>query len=499
MAAYDPDCLFKDDFASFRGVERFKKNVSNLGALLSDVDLQITKWDVAESSLEAHWRFSGILNLPWKPRLAAAGSTTHVIDTDRGLVVEHIEKWKSEPQDVIARLLKPAAKTPSTPWEVFMSSLSSGNYKVAWAMVKYIYKGSLPSTTQQTLLQQLGDLEATFNSSQLLLGLQRLPHSALLGLLQDERTAAASENTVLAAVQSWLSHQPAAAVDVVQQQRLAAAIRIPLLEPTYLTTVLPRIPWLLDILGPQGLSMAAGAARGLFDPHAEPCLSNSRACGALAADWLKGPRQLPASCTSNDGPQVIINWSLPLEEIQKAFEEASRLAIEASPCLALEPGVSVAAFTGSLAVLLNADVATDDLVGEDGAEGGGASVLCSSGSACSDGGSTEDAGDEAADLAAGGCGQLAGSSVARKKHGVAAAARPFQGDDTQSACEASDGSWQAFQLPQGSWVKSSKCDTGFRNFFGVSLAQGQWSEAAWSRYLQPEGVLQLRGRVWNVR
>jgi len=36
------------------------------------------------------------------------------------------------------------------------------------------------------LQQQLGDLEATFNSSQLLLGLQRLPHSALLGLLQDD-------------------------------------------------------------------------------------------------------------------------------------------------------------------------------------------------------------------------------------------------------------------------------------------------------------------------
>lgn len=45
------------------------------------------------------------------------------------------------------------------------------------------------------LQRQLGDLEATFNSSQLLHGLQRLPHSALLGLLQDERTSAASENT----------------------------------------------------------------------------------------------------------------------------------------------------------------------------------------------------------------------------------------------------------------------------------------------------------------
>jgi hypothetical protein len=58
-----------------------------------------------------------------------------VIDTDRAVVVEHIEKWKSEPKDVIARLLKPAAKTPTTPWEVFMSSLSNGNYKVAWYVV----------------------------------------------------------------------------------------------------------------------------------------------------------------------------------------------------------------------------------------------------------------------------------------------------------------------------------------------------------------------------
>jgi Cys-tRNA synthase (O-phospho-L-seryl-tRNA:Cys-tRNA synthase) len=29
-----------------------------------------------------------------------AGSTTHIIDTSRGLVVEHIERWKSEPGEV---------------------------------------------------------------------------------------------------------------------------------------------------------------------------------------------------------------------------------------------------------------------------------------------------------------------------------------------------------------------------------------------------------------
>lgn len=34
MASYEPDCEFSDPFVSFRGVERFKSNVSNLGAYL---------------------------------------------------------------------------------------------------------------------------------------------------------------------------------------------------------------------------------------------------------------------------------------------------------------------------------------------------------------------------------------------------------------------------------------------------------------------------------
>ena len=34
MAAYEDDCLFADPFAGFNGVERFQKNVSNLGGLM---------------------------------------------------------------------------------------------------------------------------------------------------------------------------------------------------------------------------------------------------------------------------------------------------------------------------------------------------------------------------------------------------------------------------------------------------------------------------------
>lgn len=121
---------------------------------------------------------------------------------------------------------------------------------------------------------------------------------------------------MLAAVQSWLAAQPPGSVGAPQRQQLAAAVRLPLLEPTYLATVLPRMQWLLEILGPAGLAAAAGAARGMFDLHAEPCLSNPRACG-VPEGWLRGPRPLPASCCGGEerGPGISIEWALPLAQV----------------------------------------------------------------------------------------------------------------------------------------------------------------------------------------
>lgn len=112
LDAYAPDCRFADPFASFRGVERFKKNVSNLGAMLSDVNIEILTWEEQENSLRTSWRFSGIVNLPWKPLLAAAGSTVHVFDPDTGYVVEHLENWDTEPIRVLRSLLRPSSKLP---------------------------------------------------------------------------------------------------------------------------------------------------------------------------------------------------------------------------------------------------------------------------------------------------------------------------------------------------------------------------------------------------
>ncbi len=68
-------------------------------------------WKEGDSTLDTRWRFSCLLGgLPWQPRLAAAGSTRHVLDLTRGCVVEHVEAWDVEPAKVVAQLFVPAAK-----------------------------------------------------------------------------------------------------------------------------------------------------------------------------------------------------------------------------------------------------------------------------------------------------------------------------------------------------------------------------------------------------
>ncbi|KXZ49450.1 hypothetical protein GPECTOR_21g676 [Gonium pectorale] len=133
MEAYAPDCVFADPFVSFSGTDRFKRNVANLGGLMSDIRIEVYEWVEGPASLETRWRFSALLDLPWRPRLAAAGGTTHVMDLERGCVVRHDERWDVEPGKVVAQLIKPAIKgPPSNAWETFMLALSAGDTKGMW-------------------------------------------------------------------------------------------------------------------------------------------------------------------------------------------------------------------------------------------------------------------------------------------------------------------------------------------------------------------------------
>ena len=62
--------------------------------------------DESKREVRTRWRFSCILDLPWKPLLAAAGGTVHVFDGNLRCC-KHIESWDVDPGKVVSQLLRP--------------------------------------------------------------------------------------------------------------------------------------------------------------------------------------------------------------------------------------------------------------------------------------------------------------------------------------------------------------------------------------------------------
>eukprot|EP00897_Mesotaenium_endlicherianum_P009765 jgi/Mesen1/8817/ME000053S08226 len=110
MGLYEVDCEFADPFVSFKGRQRFKQNVSNLGSFMEEVSLKILDWQVYEDKVLTKWRFSCVLGLPWRPILAASGGTEHYFSKDSGKIYKHVENWDISPVDGLKQLVKPNPK-----------------------------------------------------------------------------------------------------------------------------------------------------------------------------------------------------------------------------------------------------------------------------------------------------------------------------------------------------------------------------------------------------
>lgn len=107
---YEADCEFADPFVSFKGLKRFKQNVSNLGSFMEESTLKILDWQESEDKIYAKWRFNCVLALPWRPILAASGSTEYYFDKESGKVFKHVETWDISPVDGLRQLVKPNPK-----------------------------------------------------------------------------------------------------------------------------------------------------------------------------------------------------------------------------------------------------------------------------------------------------------------------------------------------------------------------------------------------------
>eukprot|EP00746_Dinoflagellata_sp_MGD_P007746 gnl/MRDRNA2_/MRDRNA2_115399_c0_seq1.p1 gnl/MRDRNA2_/MRDRNA2_115399_c0~~gnl/MRDRNA2_/MRDRNA2_115399_c0_seq1.p1 ORF type:complete len:303 (-),score=58.53 gnl/MRDRNA2_/MRDRNA2_115399_c0_seq1:40-948(-) len=122
---WETGCIFADPFSSFGGddsVARFQKNAAGLAGFLQEgSNLRMTSFDVekfdtprsidavhpAQAVVRVGWSFSGKLKLPWRPVLAAAGSTAHYLSAYSGRIVRYEESWISKPGDVVRRLFVP--------------------------------------------------------------------------------------------------------------------------------------------------------------------------------------------------------------------------------------------------------------------------------------------------------------------------------------------------------------------------------------------------------
>jgi hypothetical protein len=120
ISLWADDCTFSDPFSSFGGsgsTRRFEANAKSLGRLVLDPVARVTSFEVVgggqgrdEPEVRIGWSFKSKLDLPWRPVLAAAGTTIHVLNKDSLLIERYEERWKSKPWDVVKRLFVPTPR-----------------------------------------------------------------------------------------------------------------------------------------------------------------------------------------------------------------------------------------------------------------------------------------------------------------------------------------------------------------------------------------------------
>ena len=113
MSLFEEDCLFSDPFAGFRGKERFKNNLENLGLFISKSQAKLLKLEVTQRDpliITSRVMVKLQLNLPWKPVLAWPWSVEYVF-SDRGLIAEHNEGWEVSAREGVAQVFRMPPKS----------------------------------------------------------------------------------------------------------------------------------------------------------------------------------------------------------------------------------------------------------------------------------------------------------------------------------------------------------------------------------------------------
>ena len=100
---FEDTCLYVDEFSSFTGTSRFRRNVQNFGSVLKTetVTCKVVKVQQSANSITVDWVFSGRVKL-FGGLLAARGQTIYTLSEESGRIIRHDERYGCPPVQIWA-------------------------------------------------------------------------------------------------------------------------------------------------------------------------------------------------------------------------------------------------------------------------------------------------------------------------------------------------------------------------------------------------------------
>uniref|UniRef100_A0A383VWS6 BTB domain-containing protein n=1 Tax=Tetradesmus obliquus TaxID=3088 RepID=A0A383VWS6_TETOB len=176
------------------------------------------------------------------------------------------------------------------------AALEWGTLSGVYCLQEHLYEADEQAPLRQVawdrLLQLFGDLEDSWASADGRALFQQLPLRAVAALAKSDSLAVASENTVFAALSSWVAHAAGVygrALSPRDLQQLAASVRLPGMGPCYLSYVALQHDWFrlsLDVAAlarAAAFSAAAAEVRADFLKHTRDSVNAAEKAAAVAA------------------------------------------------------------------------------------------------------------------------------------------------------------------------------------------------------------------------
>ncbi|XP_068653316.1 uncharacterized protein [Aristolochia californica] len=106
-AIYADDCLFEDPTIKFRGKVLYSRNLELLVPFFDCPSLELQKIEKGvDFDVQAKWKLSTFLKLPWRPLISIEGTTVYDLD-EEFKIVRHSENWSVSALEAVGQIFAP--------------------------------------------------------------------------------------------------------------------------------------------------------------------------------------------------------------------------------------------------------------------------------------------------------------------------------------------------------------------------------------------------------